>query len=265
MADLSDGSQSNALERALEADAGVVSVVGAGGKKSTLYELAGRLERAVLTATVRIPIFDVQVAQVDVVAEPIATLERALEREDGVKEESWPRGLVPERDGPDRYRGYEPETVDRIAAIDGIDHVLVKADGARTRLLKAPNDREPQLPQSTDTVLAIASCHAVGRPLEAEVVHRPERVAALTDRSLGGTLEPADVATVLTHSEGGMKGIPPSATPIPVINMVDDEADLEIAREIGRLVLEHGGPDDRIEKVVLTSMIAQDPLVDVLE
>ncbi|MFP8890052.1 selenium cofactor biosynthesis protein YqeC [Natrialbaceae archaeon A-CW2] len=264
MADSSDTSRSNGLVHTLEADTGVVCVVGAGGKKSTLYELAGRLERCVLTATVRIPIFDEQVAKVDVVSDPVGTLEQVIQREDSGSEEFWPLGVVPERDGTDRYRGYDPETVDRIAALDGIDQVLVKADGARTRLLKAPNDREPQLPRSADTVLAIASCHAVGRSLEADVVHRPERVAALTGRSVGDVLEPADIATVLTHSDGGMKGIPPSATPIPVINMVDDEADLEVAREIGRLVLDDGG-DDRIEKVVLTSMIEQDPLVDVLE
>ena len=36
---------------------GVVAVVGAGGKKSTLYALAAGLDRSALTATVRIPPF----------------------------------------------------------------------------------------------------------------------------------------------------------------------------------------------------------------
>ena len=41
-----------------------VAVVGAGGKKTTLYLLGSLLDRAVVTATVRIPIFDDQVARV---------------------------------------------------------------------------------------------------------------------------------------------------------------------------------------------------------
>ena len=63
-------------------------VVGAGGKKTTLYALAARLDRAVLTATVRIPIFDEQVARVAVTDDPAGAIDRTDER---------PLGVVPER------------------------------------------------------------------------------------------------------------------------------------------------------------------------
>jgi ABC-type hemin transport system ATPase subunit len=42
----------------------VTAVVGAGGKKSTLYALAGELTRPVLTATVRIPPFEDRIERV---------------------------------------------------------------------------------------------------------------------------------------------------------------------------------------------------------
>ncbi len=53
---------------------GLVCVVGAGGKKTTLYTLADRLDRAVVTATVRIPVFDEHVARVAVTADPVDAL-----------------------------------------------------------------------------------------------------------------------------------------------------------------------------------------------
>jgi hypothetical protein len=56
------------LPEALAAESGLTCVVGAGGKKTTLYTLADRLDRAVVTATVRIPIFDAEVADDPVVA-----------------------------------------------------------------------------------------------------------------------------------------------------------------------------------------------------
>ena len=253
------------LVDALAADAAVTCVVGAGGKKSTLYELAGRLERAVVTATVRIPIFDRQVGDVWVTEDPVGRLERAA---DGAPE--WPLGLVPEREREDRYLGYDPDVIDRIAAVSSVEHVLVKADGARTRLLKAPNEREPQLPAGVDTVLAIASVDAVGRPLGEEAVHRPERVAAVTGRDLGDPIRPADVAAVLASPDGGLKDVPADATYVPVINMVDDADDRAVARDIATRVLERSVDLDsetggRIQRVVLTSMIADDPLIDVLE
>lgn len=248
------------LTRELEADAALTCVVGAGGKKSTLYELAGRLERTVVTATVRIPIFDREVADVWVTDDPIAALERASADD---RDLEWPLGLVPEQERDDRYRGYDPETVDRIAGASAVDHVLVKADGARTRLLKAPNEREPQLPSGVETVLAIASVDAVGRPLEESVVHRPERVAAATGRVVGEPIEPADVATILTSPDGGLKDVPEEATYIPVLNMVDDDDALETAREIATHVLEKRAATHRVSRVVLTSMLADEPLIEI--
>ncbi|MFC6717700.1 selenium cofactor biosynthesis protein YqeC [Natrialbaceae archaeon GCM10025810] len=249
------------LVRALEADGPLTCVVGAGGKKSTLYELVGRLERTVLTATVRIPIFDRHVSEVRVTADPLAALE-ALE-ESGDHE--WPLGLVAEREGTDRYVGYEPETVDRIVATDAVDHVLVKADGARTRLLKAPGDHEPRIPPGADTVLALASVRAVGRPLSESDVHRPERVSTVIGREIGEPIEPADVATILTNPEGGLKDVPEGATYVPVLNMVDDEDDREVAETIAAGILEsEAASSGRLSRVVLTSMIAEDPLISVV-
>lgn len=94
---------------ALGADRGVLCVVGAGGRKTTLYTLASRIPRAVITATVRIPVFDRQVRAVHVTDDPISAVRETAD---------WPVGVVPEREG-DRYLGYEPETVDALAAEDG--------------------------------------------------------------------------------------------------------------------------------------------------
>lgn len=219
----------------------VVSVVGAGGKKSTLYALAAALERAVVTATVRIPFFDDQVAELRVTETPGEALKSP---------DNWPLGLVPGRDGSrSRYLGYDTGVVDQFAAATDAP-ILIKADGARTRLFKAPNDDEPQVPSSTDVLVPVASVQAVGKPLESEYVHRPERVAALTGRAVGDRIEPEDIVTVLSHEEGGLKRLPEGARAVPLINMVDDE-DLEAtARPIAEELLE----DSRIDRVVLSRM-----------
>ncbi|WP_042662610.1 selenium cofactor biosynthesis protein YqeC [Haloferax sp. ATB1] len=240
------------LADALCARRGVVCVVGAGGKKSTLYALARRLDRAVVTATVRIPIFDQHVADVVVTDTPVAALEKATD---------WPVGVVPDRDGDDRYRGYDRDVVDAIGDSNVADTVLVKADGARMREFKAPGDREPQLPATADTVLPIASVHAVGEPLTDACVHRPERVAALTDLELGDTIRPEDVATVLTSERGGRADVPDGATVVPVLNKVDDAAHEAVARDISSDILARSD----VPHVVLTQLTASEPVVSVVE
>ncbi|RDZ62706.1 putative selenium-dependent hydroxylase accessory protein YqeC [Haloferax sp. Atlit-12N] len=240
------------LADALCARHGVVCVVGAGGKKSTLYALARRLDRAVVTATVRIPIFDQHVVDVVVTDTPVEALERATD---------WPVGVVPNRDGDDRYRGYDPDVVDAIGDSGAAGTVLVKADGARMREFKAPGDREPQLPATADTVLPIASVHAVGEPLSEACVHRPERVADLTDLELGDTIRPEDVATVLTSERGGRVDVPDGATVVPVLNKVDDAAHEAVAREIATDILAQSD----VPHVVLTQLTAPEPVVAVVE
>ena len=228
------------LDEAFE-PGGVVAVVGAGGKKSTLYALAAELNRAVLTATVRIPPFEGHVSRLVVTDSPTDALE---------SNDRWPIGLVPGRDGDrDRYLGYDTETVDRIAAATDAP-VLVKADGARRRLFKAPADDEPQVPTSASVVVPVASVKAVGEPLDEETVHRPERVAGLTGRAVGEPIRAGDLVTVLTHDDGGLKGVPSSARVTPLLNMVDDASLESTARGIADDLLEH----PRIDRVVLGRM-----------
>jgi probable selenium-dependent hydroxylase accessory protein YqeC len=235
---------------ALEADSGITCVVGAGGKKTTMATLAGRRERAVVTATVRIPIFDSWVADVVVTDDPRSAV---------ASTDEWPVGVVPEREREDRYLGYDPALVDELADADV--SVLVKADGARLREFKAPGDDEPLIPSRATTVVPIVSAHVVGEPLDEERVHRVNRVATLADREPGAEIRPTDVARVLASEQGGRKNAPDGASVVPLINMVDDERLEARAREIAAGIHERAD----VPRVVLAEMRAADPLVAVVE
>ena len=239
----------------LDAAEGTTCVVGAGGKKTTLAALGRRLDRAVITATVRIPIFDEWAGRVVITDDPVGTVETALERSTA---DEWPLGVVPEQEREDRYRGYDPETVDLLGEF-GVP-ILLKADGARMRRFKAPDDHEPRLPTTADTVVAIASAHVVGEPLSGDLVHRVEEVSRLTGREPGETITPGDVAAVLASDRGGRKDVPSGATYIPLLNMVDDDELEAKARDVAAEI------HDRIDvpRVVLAEMRADDPVVDVV-
>ena len=240
---------------ALDAAEGTTCVVGAGGKKTTMAALAGRLDRAIVTATVRIPIFDEWAGRVVVTDDPVGTVGSALDRSDA---EEWPLGVVPEREREDRYRGYDPETIDRLGEFDV--PILLKADGARMRRFKAPDDHEPRLPASADTVVAVASVHVVGEPLSEELVHRVPEVSRITGLEPGDEITPAAVAAVLASDRGGRKDVPEGATYVPLLNMVDDAGLEANARAVAAEL------HDRLDvpRVVLAEMRADDPVVDVV-
>lgn len=231
-------------------DSGLTAVIGAGGKKSTLYTVGNELDRAVITTAVRIPRFDDHVAELYETADPVSILESVTE---------WPVGLVPGFE-ESRYLGYDLETIDAIAESPVPEAVLVKADGARNREFKAPGADEPRIPPEADRVLGLVSTHVVGQPLTEEYVHRPERVTALTGLSPGEEIGIDDVATVLSSPEGTAKHVPDSAAYIPVLNKVDDAADREIARAIADRVLD----SSRADRVALARLIdPSEPLVEI--
>jgi probable selenium-dependent hydroxylase accessory protein YqeC len=109
-------------------------------------------------------------------------------------------------------------------------------------------------------VIPVASARVVGEPLSETHVHRPERVAELTGLDLGDTIGPEDVGAVLADRLGGRKGVPPTATVVPLINMVDDDDLAATGRAIADTIHERAD----VSRVVLARMLDA-AVVDVVE
>lgn len=121
----------------------------------------------------------------------------------------------------DKIVGVAPDHLDELfTRRDGPRYVLVEADGARRHSIKAPADHEPVIPAATTRVVAIAGVGVVGQRID-HAAHRPDRVAALLGKQVHGELAPEDVAAVLTHEDGGLKGVPGSASVTVAITGVD--------------------------------------------
>ena len=128
---------------------------------------------------------------------------------------------------PDRLQGIAPEQVDRIAAHDRVDIVIVEGDGARRLPFKAPAAHEPVIPAATTLLIPVVGLDVIGKPLTPATVHRPALVARLTGAVEGDLVTPGMVATVLAHPDGGAKGLPAGARLAPFLNKADDAAALE--------------------------------------
>jgi len=118
-----------------------------------------------------------------------------------------------------------------------VNFVLVEADGAKMKAIKAPADHEPVIPPQTTLVVPLVGMDVLDQPI-AEAAHRPRLLASLLGKSLADRLEPADIALLLKHPDGGFKSIPHGARVIPIINKVENEAQLPAARLIAKSVLE---------------------------
>ena len=238
----------------LHARAGLVCAVGAGGKKSTLVRLArAHSGRVLFTSTTMIGPLRDDVPGARVVATEDAVRDRVAEAARGHR-------LIAAI-GPHvkagRHAGFAEATIESLRAAAGADLTLVKADGARMRLIKAPGDAEPVLPRTMTTLIPVVSAAVIGEPLTDRIAHRIERLTAVTGAQMGDILTPENLGRLLAHPEGSLKGCA-DAVVVPVINMVDDPSRVAAARAAAMIALRL---TNRFDTVVLASMVAEDPIV----
>ena len=232
----------------------VISLVGGGGKTTLMFALAHELEAAgekvISTTTTRI--LEPTAAETFLIVEPDE--ERLLSR---VRDELNPS----HREGrhitvaafktPDgKLKGISPTMVDQLASFTSEGgYIIVEADGAARKPLKAPNATEPVIPESTTLVIAVVGMDALGCRLTEENVFRPEIISGLTGLAQGGTITADTIATLITHAEGIIKGSPAHARIVPLINKIDIIKDPATAGDIAGKIMGKGHP--QIRRVVL--------------
>ena len=239
----------------------VVVLVGGGGKTTLMFRLADELvasgRRVVTTMTTRIFVGQMARAPARLVTEDEAALLTELPAALAAHRHVIVAGeVIVEQD---KVQGVPAALLDRIAAEPVVDAVIVEADGSRRLPFKAPAPHEPVIPASATIVIPLVGLDVLGRPLDAEHVHRPQLVAELTGAALGDPVTPAMIAAVLAHPQGGAKDVPSTARLIPFLNKAEDAATLAAAREIARLLLQ----EPRIDSVLIGAAQADDPVHEV--
>src|SRR6266581_4878140 len=214
----------------------LIAIVGAGGKTTTMYtlasELAQRVKRVITTTTTQIFYPEPGVTDTLIVADETPALLKSID-------EAWQQYHRITVAGSflrtDKLAGLQPEQPYELLMKSGADVVIVEADGARHRMIKAPAEHEPVIPLRTNVALLMISAEAINQPLSDRIAHRPEQVATVTGISLGDVLTPAVVAQLMTSDQGGMKNIPEAAQ-VYLLNTHVAEERQEAVQELASLV-----------------------------
>ena len=236
----------NRLVATLASGARVLSLVGAGGKKTTMYALAKALPgRVALSSSSHMAAYDRQsIDGLVTLAPDTFKLPEALD----ARVVAYGGGA----ESPERIRGLSFDQLALLAADASFDFVLLKADGARARWIKAPADYEPVIAPCTERVLYLLSVQVIGAALDERIAHRPERIAAATGAKQGRPLAAMHLAALLCSPMGALHGLGQREV-LPIINMVDGETWLGPAREVAHLALAR---TTRFDRVVLANMQA---------
>jgi len=203
-----------------------LAAVGAGGKTSLLFQvgrelLAGKSERAMsvlITTTTHLASWQATLADQHIIIENVEQIAAwSGEIPPGVVVITGPEGK------DQRLGGLVEAMLVQLLSVAEEQKLplLIEADGARLRPLKAAGVHEPAIPEFASQVVVCAGMTGVGKPLTSEWVHRAERFAELSGLKLGQVVTPISIQRVLAHPEGGMKNIPANARRTLLLTQAD--------------------------------------------
>lgn len=207
----------------------VISIAGAGGKTTLMFDLGKRFQApAVLTTTTKVG------------ADQISAADICMELSSFPPKETqscmWVSpSLVPQNG---KIHGCTLEEFSRLAALCREAHIplINEADGAARRHIKAPGENEPVIPKESDICIYVIGLDVLGKPMNNETVHRPEIFSSLTGSSEGDIINTDSIIRLLEHPKGGLKNIPEHAVKIVYLTHVTGREMLQTAEYIASKV-----------------------------
>ena len=252
------------LREALDIKPGeVIGLVGGGGKTTLMFALARELATSggcvITTTTTKIleplpsqtPLLLLEVDK----EEMIRLLLQNIDKYRHIT-------LASERLASGKLNGISPDLVVKLAEVNRVSYIIVEADGAAQKSLKAPNPTEPVIPYNTSLVIPMVGIDAVGCRLSEENVFRPQIVSKLIGVPLGEVISAESIAFLITHHQGIIKGSPDQARIIPFINKADLNKGLLKGRDLASKILAMRNP--QIKQVVLGQAQSSEPVAEVI-
>jgi probable selenium-dependent hydroxylase accessory protein YqeC len=257
------GIMKNSLSEALGLKAReMISLTGAGGKTTLMFRLARELsiegKKVITTTTTKILKPSDQESPHLFMSENegkiMEFVDRCLEqyRHITLAEEEAERG---------KLKGISPELAGNLWRLYDIDALIIEADGAAGRPIKAPREREPVIPSNTTLVVAVLGLDGVGKELDHQNVFQPSLVSKLTGIPENEKMTEEGMALLMTHAEGLFKGAPNSSRLVTFLNKADISDGLNKGRRIAHLIFEKS--HSRIERVISGQLKSEPPIAEV--
>jgi probable selenium-dependent hydroxylase accessory protein YqeC len=221
----------------------LISLVGAGGKTSIMFRLAQELrapgKKVLVTTTTNVAFSEALQADHLVI--------------DGSKETCFLSNVEPGAivclgggvlNDKGKLKGVDRELISEIYQKHIFDYIVVEADGAKRKPIKAPAQYEPVIPGETTRTIGVIGLDALDKAITGEHVHRPEIFCSVTRKNMGDLIDRRCLVNLILSENGLFKDAPHRCRKYVVFNKAD-HADREKEAEITvRELIEMQAPID---------------------
>lgn len=241
----------------------LISLVGGGGKTLLMFRLAKEYlangKRVMTTTTTKI----FEPTQEETPFLLVEEDERKIKRQFVFLLEKYQHlTIAAQRIGSGKLRGLSPDLIGELWLENEVDGLIVEADGAKRRPLKAPREGEPVIPSCTTLIIGLLGLDGLDRELNEENAFQVDRISEITGTPRGGRITDETFLRLVIHPEGLFKGSPQGARRVIFLNKLDLLKDTERAIQLGQRILREGSPG--IERVLLGQLLKDPPVLEIL-
>ena len=229
-----------------------VHLIGGGGKTTLMFAAAHALAadgRTVLTTTTTRILYP-EPAQSECIvlgSDAVALVERLRV---AFASHRHVTAVAPDSEGGRKVGGLHIAVLDVLVDAHIAGHVLVEADGAAGRSLKAHADHEPVISPRADLVIAVIGVDCLGASMDDAHVHRAALLRERLGRPEGALVTAEDVAGIVLHRDGYLARVARDVEVVVFVNQAVTPQELADARWLAdalrRTDLEH-----RLSRVVI--------------
>lgn len=214
----------------------LITIVGAGGKTSTVFIMAKELKalgkRVLVTTTTKI----YKPEEKDYDRLYIGEKSPGIEKEGTSSSQQNSGGIVVWgsntcKEG--KLWGLKPERIDEVWKSQEFSWIIVEGDGARGKNIKAPKEDEPVIPFATTMVIGVIGMKVLGKPVVKSQVHRLELFQNVTRAKEGELIHEEMLRRLILHKQGLFKGTPGHAKTLLLLNQCEDRLTRNRALSLG--------------------------------
>jgi molybdenum cofactor cytidylyltransferase len=225
-----------------------ISLVGAGGKTTALFQLArqylaAKNKKVFVTTTTHLGAWQISNADHHVICKNVDSLGIELNKQNGII-------LITGEIKENKTEPLDITVLSWLREKSRAENIplLIEADGSREHSLKAPADHEPSIPQFSDVVIHFSGLSTIGKSLNNESVHRAEIFSERSGLALDQPITAEAIVKMIGHSQGGLKNIPPMARRTAFLNQADSPTLQSIGGSMANSLL------DRFDSIVVGSL-----------
>lgn len=200
----------------------LICLVGAGGKTTTLFKLAKELKalnKKVLITTSTAIYYPKDEDYDKLMINPTSNVLQNVEKTEKGTITIIGRDVSQEN----KLLGLDKELIEQIHNKKVFDFILVEADGAKRKPIKAPASHEPVIPSNVDKTVGVIGLDAIDKKINEENVHRAALFCQITNSRTGESIDEEKIFRLITHHQGLFKDVPKGCKKYVLLNKVENE------------------------------------------